>query len=109
MLSAAVSSLLPRARHRSLWRSSGCTGWGANFYTPSHVGIGRELAERGFPTISVNTRMHDIGNVEKYTLLGKRVRGGGYWGVTSEDTRDIAAWIGYAEQLGYSRVILVGH
>ena len=84
-------------------------GWGANFYTPSYVGIGRALAERGFPTISVNTRMHDIGNVEKYSLLGNRVRGGGYWGVTSEDARDIAAWINYAEQLGYSRVILVGH
>jgi pimeloyl-ACP methyl ester carboxylesterase len=84
-------------------------GWGANFYTPSYVGIGRELAEHGFPTISVNTRMHDIGNVEKYTLLGKRVRGGGYWGITSEDARDIAAWIDYAQQLGYSRVVLVGH
>jgi pimeloyl-ACP methyl ester carboxylesterase len=84
-------------------------GWGANFYTPSYVGIGRQLAQRGYPTISVNTRMHDIGNVEKYTLLGKRVRGGGYWGVTSEDARDIAAWIDYAQQLGYSRVILVGH
>ena len=84
-------------------------GWGANFYMPSYVGIGRELAARGFPTISVNTRMHDIGNVEKYTLLGKRVRGGGYWGVTSEDARDVAAWIDYAQQLGYSRVILVGH
>ncbi|HET8667796.1 MAG TPA: alpha/beta fold hydrolase [Terriglobales bacterium] len=84
-------------------------GWGANFYTPSYIGIGRELAERGFATVSVNTRMHDLGNVEKYTLLGKRVRGGGYWGVTSEDARDIAAWIDYAQQLGYSRVILVGH
>ena len=84
-------------------------GWGANFYLPTYVGIGRELAARGFPTISVNTRMHDIGNVEKYTLLGKRVRGGGYWGVTSEDARDVAAWIDDAHQLGYSRVILVGH
>jgi pimeloyl-ACP methyl ester carboxylesterase len=84
-------------------------GWGVNFYTPSYVGIGRALAERGFPTISVNTRMHDIGNVEKYTLLGKRVRGGGYWGITSEDSRDITAWTDYAQRLGYSRVILVGH
>jgi pimeloyl-ACP methyl ester carboxylesterase len=84
-------------------------GWGVNFYAPSYVGIGRALAERGFPTISVNTRMHDIGNVEKYTLLGKRVRGGGYWGITSEDARDVAAWIDYAQQLGYSRVVLVGH
>jgi len=84
-------------------------GWGANFYTPSYVGIGRALAEHRFTTLSVNTRMHDIGNVEKYTRLGKRVRGGGYWGVTSEDTRDIAAWIDFAEQAGYSRVALVGH
>lgn len=84
-------------------------GWGASFYTPSYVGIGRALAERGFPTISINTRMHDLANVEKYTLLGKRVRGGGYWGVTSEDARDIAAWIDYAQHLGYRRVILVGH
>jgi hypothetical protein len=73
-------------------------GWGSNFYTPSYVGIGRELAEHRFPTISVNTRMHDIGNVEKYTLLGRRVRGGGYWGITSEDARDIAAWIDYAQR-----------
>ena len=84
-------------------------GWGANFYIPSYVGIGRALAERGFTMISVNTRMHDIGNVEKYTLAGKRVRGGGYWGVTSEDARDITAWIGFVEQLGYKRVALVGH
>lgn len=84
-------------------------GWGANFYLPSYVGIGRALAGRGFSAISVNTRMHDIGNVEKYTLLGKRVRGGGYWGITSEDERDIAAWIDYAQQLGYSRIVLVGH
>src|SRR3954453_22576037 len=55
-------------------------GWGANFYLPSYVGIGRELAGRGFTTLSVNTRMHDIANVEKDTFFGKRVRGGGYWG-----------------------------
>jgi len=84
-------------------------GWGVNFYLPSYVGIGRALATLGYPTISVNTRMHDFGNVEKYSSAGTRVRGGGYWGITSEDARDIAAWIGYAEQLGYSRVVLVGH
>ena len=84
-------------------------GWGVNFYLPSYVGIGRELAGLGYATISVNTRMHDLGNVEKYAAAGRRVRGGGYWGITSEDARDIAAWIGYAEQVGYSRVVLVGH
>jgi pimeloyl-ACP methyl ester carboxylesterase len=83
-------------------------GWGANFYSPSYVGIGRALAERGFATISANTRMHDLGNVAKHSR-GKRVRGGGYWAVTSEDARDIAAWIGFAEQRGYGRLVLAGH
>lgn len=83
-------------------------GWGANFYLPSYVAIGRALAERGFTTISANTRMHDIGNVEKYSN-GKRVRGGGYWGVAGEDSRDIKAWIDYAEHIGFNRVIVVGH
>jgi len=83
-------------------------GWGTNFYSPSYVGIGRALAARGFTTLSVNTRMHDLANVIGYRR-GKRVRGGGYWGVTSEDARDIAAWIDFAQQLGFSRVVLVGH
>jgi len=84
-------------------------GWGANFYSPSYVGIGRALAGLGFTTISVNTRMHDVGNVEKYSFFGKRVRGGGYWGVTSQDALDIAAWIDFAEHVGFSNVVLVGH
>ena len=53
--------------------------------------------------------MHDIANVEKYSLVGKRVRGGGYWGVTSQDALDIAAWINFAEHTGFSKVALVGH
>jgi len=94
----------PRKKTAVLWFH----GWGANFYLPSYIGIGRALAERGFTTISCNTRMHDIGNVEKYEG-DKRIRGGGYWGVTSEDARDIAAWIDYAERVGFKKVILVGH
>lgn len=84
-------------------------GWGANFYLPSYVGIGRALAERGFTTISANTRMHDIGNIAKYNIIGKRVRGGGYWGITSDDAKDIAAWIDFAQNRGFDRAILVGH
>ena len=84
-------------------------GWGVNFYAPSYVAIGRALAERGYATISANTRMHDIGNVAGYTRLGKRIRGGGYWGVASEQPQDIAAWINYAQQQGFKQVVLVGH
>jgi pimeloyl-ACP methyl ester carboxylesterase len=52
--------------------------------------------------------MHDIGNVAGYRN-GKRLRGGGYWGVPSEAARDIAAWIDFAGERGLDKVILVGH
>jgi pimeloyl-ACP methyl ester carboxylesterase len=84
-------------------------GWGVNFYYPSYVGVARALANRGYTTITGNTRMHDLGNVEKYSFFGKRVRGGDYWGVTSQDALDIAAWVDYAERIGFSKVVLVGH
>src|SRR5262249_30824423 len=40
---------------------------------------------------------------------GKRVRGGGYWGVASEEVRDVAGWIDFAEKSGFKNVALVGH
>ena len=83
-------------------------GWGVNFYSPTYTMIGRHLAEQGVPTLMVNTRMHDIGTVAAYRL-GRRIRGGGYWGIPSEETRDVAAWIGFAEQRGFSTVVLAGH
>ena len=83
-------------------------GWGVNFYYPTYVGIGRALAERGYTSITANTRMHDIGNVAKYSS-GKRVRGGGYWGVASEEVRDLAAWVDFAEDRGFKKVVLIGH
>jgi pimeloyl-ACP methyl ester carboxylesterase len=72
------------------------------------VNIGRALADRGYTCITVNTRMHDIGNVEKYEGE-KRIRGGGVWGVGSDEVRDVAAWINFAEGRGFKNVILVGH
>jgi pimeloyl-ACP methyl ester carboxylesterase len=86
-------------------------GWGTNFYQPTYVNIGRALAERGYACISANTRMHDLGNVEWIpTLTGdKRVRAGGYWGVASEQVRDVAAWIDLAGDRGFKEVVLVGH
>jgi pimeloyl-ACP methyl ester carboxylesterase len=83
-------------------------GWGVNFYQPTYVQIGRALAERGYTCITGNTRMHDIGNV----AVGrgeKRIRGGGYWGVASEEVRDLAAWIDFAADRGFKKVVLVGH
>lgn len=83
-------------------------GWGVNFYSPTYVMIGRALAERGLTGVSANTRMHDIANVQQYRS-GKRIRGGGYWGVPSEQVRDIEAWLQFAEKQGFARAVLVGH
>jgi pimeloyl-ACP methyl ester carboxylesterase len=83
-------------------------GWGVNFYSPTYVMIGRALAERGYTCITANTRMHDLGNVEGWRGE-KRIRGGGYWGVASEEVRDLAAWIDFAEDRGFKEVVLVGH
>jgi len=52
--------------------------------------------------------MHDIGfNIGERG--GKRLRGGGYWGVASEEVRDLAAWIDFAAERGFKKVVLVGH
>lgn len=83
-------------------------GWGVNFYSPTYVAISRALAKRGYTTITGNTRMHDLGNVEAWRGE-QRVRGGGYWGVASEQVTDLAAWIEFAERLGFKKVVLVGH
>ena len=83
-------------------------GWGTNFYSPTYTMIGRALAARGYTTISGNTRMHDLGNVAGHRN-GKRLRGGGYWGVASEEVRDLGAWVDFAEAQGFKQVVLVGH
>ena len=83
-------------------------GWGVNFYSPSYITIGRLFAEKGYTFVSVNTRMHDLANVEGYKS-GKRVRGGGYWGIATDQTKDIAAWIGFLESKGFKKIILIGH
>lgn len=83
-------------------------GWGVNFYYPTYVAIGRALAEFGYTCITANTRMHDLANVAGWRW-GKRIRGGGYWGVASEQVRDLAAWIDFAADRGFKQVVLVGH
>ena len=83
-------------------------GWGVNFYEPSYIAIGRALAQQGYTVVDGNTRMHDLGNVAA-NRGGRRIRGGGYWGVASEEPRDISAWIEIAETNGFKQVVLAGH
>lgn len=83
-------------------------GQTANFYEPTYVNIARNLAARGYVTITGNTRTHDLGTVAGYRG-SQRIRGGAYWGVPTQQVLDIAAWIDFAEQRGFRKVVLVGH
>jgi pimeloyl-ACP methyl ester carboxylesterase len=83
-------------------------GWGVNFYYPSYVKIGRALAERGYACLTANTRMHDIGTIAAFRG-DERIRGGGYWGVTSDQDHDLDAWISFAIERGFKDVVLAGH
>jgi pimeloyl-ACP methyl ester carboxylesterase len=83
-------------------------GAGVNFYYPSHIAIGRELAACGYPFVTGNNRGHDFG-----TTLGWRDgvphRGGVGWERFADAPLDIAAWLHLAEARGHRRVALVGH
>lgn len=83
-------------------------GTRVNFYYPTYVAIGRELAQRGLTTIMANTRMHDLGNIAAFRG-SEWLRGGSYWGITTDQTHDLSAWIQFARDRGFSRVVLVGH
>src|SRR5215510_268039 len=83
-------------------------GNGVNFYYPSYVKVARELAGRGLTTIVGNTRMHDLGNIEAFREPAN-ARGGSYWGITTDQVRDLGAWVQLAKDRGFDRVILVGH
>jgi pimeloyl-ACP methyl ester carboxylesterase len=52
--------------------------------------------------------MHDLGTIAGFQG-DKRIRGGGYWALNSEQDRDIAAWIAFANEHGFAEVVLAGH
>ena len=83
-------------------------GTAQNFYFPSYVGIARAVAAAGYPFLTANTRMHDLACFLAYRDNGD-IRGGSYWGLTSKQTLDLAAWISCLEARGHSSVVLVGH
>jgi len=98
----------PRARPNKRIAVIWIHGSGVNFYYPSYVRAARELARRGLTTIVGNTRMHDLGNIAAFRESGP-LRGGSYWGVTTDQVRDLAAWVQLAKDRGFERVVLVGH
>ncbi len=85
-------------------------GAARNFYYPSYLRIGSAVAARGHAFASGNTRGHDVGAVIRWDeALNRPVLGGAAWERFDEGALDIAAWIDRLSDLGYSRVVLVGH
>jgi pimeloyl-ACP methyl ester carboxylesterase len=80
----------------------------SNFYAPGpleHFVTQADLA--GFASLRINTRGHD--GMCSVSGPGGSVRGGATNETVSDCSLDIAAWIEFLIDRGYSRIILVGH
>jgi pimeloyl-ACP methyl ester carboxylesterase len=88
-------------------------GFSINFYHPTFVPIGRELAKYGYTTTLCNHRGHDLGaNLWRWQddrSSMTRTWGGGIWELFDESKLDIAAWIDFTTGLGFEQVALLGH
>lgn len=78
------------------------------FYDYPYLLIGREMARRGYPFFTVNTHGHDVISIV-WGLEGDATPGGASWERFSEVPLDMSAWVGYAVERGFKRVVLVGH
>jgi hypothetical protein len=84
-------------------------GLTSRFYSLTAVGIGRELAARGFTFVTGNNRGHDFGFVLRRASDGRITLGGGGWERFSESPYDVGAWVTFATTLGFRGVLLAGH
>jgi len=69
-------------------------GYAGNFYTSVQAFLPKAMAERGYPSLAINTRDHDKG--PKTSLF-------------EENKLDIRAGIEFLRNQGYSSLVLVGH
>lgn len=94
-------------------------GNAARFYDHGYVAICRALAAHGYPSLSVNTRGHDISafiwrgeDGQPRAWRGPQdmpVGGGAGWERLEESPRDLAAWVDVAAGMGVHGVVLAGH
>ena len=80
----------------------------SRFYDQPYIDLGRELAALGYAFITVNTHGHDIASVI-WGPEGEATPGGACWERFEEVPLDLEAWTGLAADLGFERVILMGH
>ncbi len=83
-------------------------GAGANFYMQPYVLLARALAQHRYATLIGNNRGRDFGFFLGFENEQPRYAGQG-WEYFDQSPYDIAGWINFLSQLGFMRVILVGH
>ncbi len=83
-------------------------GLTSKFYAPTEIKVGRGVVDAGYTVVSGNNRGHDFGSRVR-RRDGDTILGGGGWELFDESPRDVAAWIGFAQSLGFERVALLGH
>lgn len=91
-------------------------GAAGNFYSPLALRVGRDLALRGHPFVTVNTRGHDggaflslTGGTDPGTPASASPRGGAWWEILADCVLDLTAWIDFMAARAFSPVILFGH
>ena len=72
-----------------------------------YVRIGRLLTAKGYHFLTIDTRGHDFG--AWYRTPGGPTLHGSAWEHFSDCVHDIDAWVGVARNLGYRRIVLIGH
>ena len=80
----------------------------SRFYDLSYILWGRELAAHGYPFLSVNTHGHDVVAVI-WDDKGGAVPGGACWEQFDKVALDLSAWVNFAADQGFRRVVLLGH
>src|SRR4051812_36651988 len=83
-------------------------GTGSNFYNSTlWAGLIPKMLGWGTAVLAVNTRGHD-GISGAVTLHGRRQQGAAYE-VVDESRHDVAGWLKFLVDRGYSRIAIVGH
>ena len=83
-------------------------GFTGRFYEPHAIRIGRDLAARGYVFVAGHNRGNNFGIIVR-PKGGEPVLAGAGWERFDESPHDVAAWIDFTVQLGFSEVALLGH
>ncbi|MFL5732801.1 MAG: alpha/beta hydrolase, partial [Chloroflexia bacterium] len=80
----------------------------SRFYDLAYIRLGQEMAALGYTFISCNTHGHDVA-APVWGPDGEATPGGAGWERFHEMPLDLAAWIEYAQEIRFERVVLAGH